>query len=139
MGISILIFFTVRLLLSILYPEVSGTWPSFKQYVEKIRMKGAPLVARYGLNWFGGLCGYPAPGNWSLGRDHTQLAAWYELGNVPSRNITRSYRRQQHTCTVGTGDSSRNESVCLKMMSIIVYRAADRRILHQTGMSGVRR
>ncbi len=66
-GASILIFFTVRLLLGTLYPRASGRWPSLKRYVERTRAKGLPLVKKYGLIGLVAFVAIPLPATGVLG------------------------------------------------------------------------
>ena len=48
MGTSVILFIVIRLLLNMLYATTLVRWSLFKQYVEKARMRGLPLIARYG-------------------------------------------------------------------------------------------
>ena len=48
MATSVILFIAIRLLLNMLYDTTLVRWSLFKQYVEKARMRGLPLIARYG-------------------------------------------------------------------------------------------
>ncbi len=48
MGTSVILFIVIRLLLNMLYATTLVRWSLFKRYVEKARMRGLPLIARYG-------------------------------------------------------------------------------------------
>jgi len=62
MGASVIIFFTVRLLLSLLYNTTLVRWNKFQKYVEKVRTRGLPLVAKYGLIGLVAFVAIPLPG-----------------------------------------------------------------------------
>ena len=62
MGASVIIFFTVRLLLSLLYNTTLVRWNKFQQYVEKVRTRGLPLIAKYGLIGLIAFVAIPLPG-----------------------------------------------------------------------------
>jgi uncharacterized membrane protein len=61
-GASVIIFFIIRLLLNLLYNKSLVKWKSFQQYVEKVRARGFPLVAKYGLIGFVAFVAIPLPG-----------------------------------------------------------------------------
>ncbi|MFC1933068.1 small multi-drug export protein [Chloroflexota bacterium] len=62
MGASVVIFFTVRLLLSLLYSTTLVRWKKFKKYIEKIRARGLPLITKYGLIGLIAFVAIPVPG-----------------------------------------------------------------------------
>ena len=62
MGASVMIFFTIRLLLSLLYNTTLVRWHQFQQYVEKVRTRGLPLTAKYGLIGLVAFVAIPLPG-----------------------------------------------------------------------------
>ena len=62
MGASVIIFFTVRLLLSLLYNTTLVRWNKFQKYVEKVRTRGLPLIAKYGLIGLVAFVAIPLPG-----------------------------------------------------------------------------
>ena len=62
MGASVVIFFVVRLLLNLLYNTTLVRWKLFQQYVEKVRMRGLPLIAKYGLIGLVAFVAIPLPG-----------------------------------------------------------------------------
>ena len=62
MGISIPIFFIVRLLLNLLYNTTLVKWKLFQQHIEKLRNKGSPLIMKYGLVGFIIIVAIPIPG-----------------------------------------------------------------------------
>ena len=47
-GISVVLFIAIRLLLNMLYYKTLVRWPLFRQYVEKTKGRGIPLIAKYG-------------------------------------------------------------------------------------------
>jgi uncharacterized membrane protein len=62
MGISIPIFFVVRLLLNLLYNTALVKRSFFRKHVEKLRNKGSPLIMKYGLIGFIIFVAIPFPG-----------------------------------------------------------------------------
>ncbi len=62
MGASIIIFFTVRLLLNLLYNTTLIKWKWLRQYVGKLRNKGSPIITKYGLIGFIVFVAIPIPG-----------------------------------------------------------------------------
>jgi uncharacterized membrane protein len=59
---SIAIFFVVWFLLNVFYSKASNRWPSFNQFIEKVRKKGeTPLIKKYGLIGLALLMAIPLP------------------------------------------------------------------------------
>ena len=73
MGASVMIFFTVRLLLSTLYDITLVRWHWFKQCTEKVKMRGVPLIAKYGLIGLVAFVAIPLPGTGVCG---ATLLSW---------------------------------------------------------------
>ena len=73
MGASVMIFFTVRLLLCALYDTTLVRWHSFKQCIEKVRTRGVPLIAKYGLIGLVAFAAIPLPGTGVYG---ATLLSW---------------------------------------------------------------
>jgi uncharacterized membrane protein len=76
MGASIPIFFAVRFLLNMLYNTTLMRSNLFNQYVEKLKVKGSPLITKYGLVGLITFVAIPIPGtgvyaatvlSWALG------------------------------------------------------------------------
>jgi uncharacterized membrane protein len=62
MGASVVIFFTVRLGLNTLYDTTLMRWHWFKYSTERIRTRGLPLTAKYGLIGLAAFAAIPLPG-----------------------------------------------------------------------------
>ncbi|HEY96253.1 MAG TPA: small multi-drug export protein [Dehalococcoidia bacterium] len=59
---SIVIFFVIRLLLCLLYKKTLMKWGTFQSYIEKLRSKGLPYYAKYGLIGLVVFVALPIPG-----------------------------------------------------------------------------
>jgi uncharacterized membrane protein len=73
MGASVIIFFTVRLLLSTLYDTTLVRWHWVKQCTEKVKVRGVPLIAKYGLIGLVAFVAIPIPGTGVCG---ATLLSW---------------------------------------------------------------
>jgi len=60
--VSLLVFSAERLLLGLLYKRVLVKWSFFREYVEKTRRRGSPLIAKYGLLGLVLFVAIPIPG-----------------------------------------------------------------------------
>jgi uncharacterized membrane protein len=73
MGASVIIFFTVRLLLSTLYDTTLVRWHWIKLCTEKVKMRGVPLIAKYGFIGLVAFVAIPLPGTGVCG---ATLLSW---------------------------------------------------------------
>ena len=62
MGVSIVIFLALRLLLNSLYATSLIRSSRFQQWVQKIRMRGLPLITKFGLIGLIAFVAIPLPG-----------------------------------------------------------------------------
>jgi uncharacterized membrane protein len=60
--VSLLVFSAERLLLGLLYRRALVKWSFFREYVEKTRRRGSPLIAKYGLLGLVLFVAIPIPG-----------------------------------------------------------------------------
>jgi len=96
MASSVVIFFAIRFLLHIFYLRVSGRWPLFNRFVERARMKGSPLVTKYGFLGLALFIAVPLPTtgvyggallSWLLGMNWRGSLAAVMLGATVSNGL----------------------------------------------------
>jgi uncharacterized membrane protein len=73
MGFSVVLFFAGRLVLHALYDTTLVRWRLFQRFVEKVRKRGVPLMAKYGAIGLVAFVAIPLPGTGVCG---ATLLSW---------------------------------------------------------------